>query len=558
MFKLLCALLCLSAAAARADESRSSGAIKAPPTLEELFSERSTIDAAMSPSGKHMAAIVRREKDDLLMVFDLEDGQRKVIQRVGFSDASKNITTHMTSVYWKTDERLLLRLTGRRAEGATRLKGADLAVYGDRLFAIDRDGSRVTVLLGEERIAEMAGAFDLGSIGSFLPQDPTHILMMIGSSYGNTLYKVDLESGRGTRLETPTFSVLGWWLDLSGNPVVRMTYSNGAIHFFRKDGEKWKEFMSKRIREIKEGDDFQLVGPSDQPGKFYVLARPQGRDRVGIYLYDLENNRYGDPVIEDPQYDLTSGFVARDGRLYHYCHVAHVLVCEFSDPKLNSHMNALRKYFEDSASVSIYDASEHGEAYILYVEGPRAPPAFYYYLPAKRSVEYIGPVRDTLANKALPLTTVVSYRARDGRALTGYFTTPPNVPAGTRPPLVMFPHGGPEMRDQLTYDRWVQYFVSRGYAVFQPNFRGSSGFGKAFAESGYGEWGGKMQDDITDALKDLVDRGVVDLGRVCIVGASYGGYAALSGAALTPNLYKCSVSVAGVSDLVEFAKWRKL
>ena len=102
-------------------------------------------------------------------------------------------------------------------------------------------------------------------------------------------------------------------------------------------------------------------------------------------------------------------------------------------------------------------------------------------------------------------------------------------------------------RATAAFDPWVQYLAARGYAVFQPNFRGSDGFGKAFAESGYGEWGRKMQDDLSDGVKALVDQGIVDPARVCIVGASYGGYAALAGAALTPDLYKCAVSIAGIS-----------
>jgi dipeptidyl aminopeptidase/acylaminoacyl peptidase len=123
--------------------------------------------------------------------------------------------------------------------------------------------------------------------------------------------------------------------------------------------------------------------------------------------------------------------------------------------------------------------------------------------------------------------------------------------------LVVMPHGGPERRDFMTFDVAVQYLAARGYAVFQPNFRGSSGWGKSFAESGYGEWGRKMQSDISDGLKAVVDAGLVDPGRVCIVGASYGGYAALAGVSLTPELYRCAVSTAGISDLKAFVNWRK-
>jgi dipeptidyl aminopeptidase/acylaminoacyl peptidase len=111
------------------------------------------------------------------------------------------------------------------------------------------------------------------------------------------------------------------------------------------------------------------------------------------------------------------------------------------------------------------------------------------------------------------------------------------------------PHGGPEARDYPVFDWWAQAFASRGYVVLQPNFRGSTGYGAAFLRAGYGEWGRKMQSDISDGLAFLVDAGIADPGRACIVGASYGGYAALAGVTLQKGLYRCAVSVAGISDL---------
>jgi dipeptidyl aminopeptidase/acylaminoacyl peptidase len=193
----------------------------------------------------------------------------------------------------------------------------------------------------------------------------------------------------------------------------------------------------------------------------------------------------------------------------------------------------------------------------LYVEGPRDPPGYYIYQTEKRGIELIGAERQALLAATRPRAAVISYTARDGKELTGYLTAPAGADAKAKLPLVLMPHGGPEMRDTMTFDPWVQYLVARGYAVFQPNFRGSAGFGRTFAESGYGEWGRKMQDDLTDGVKTLVDQGVADAARVCIVGASYGGYAALAGAALTPELYKCAVSISGISDLDDFIGWRK-
>jgi dipeptidyl aminopeptidase/acylaminoacyl peptidase len=160
-----------------------------------------------------------------------------------------------------------------------------------------------------------------------------------------------------------------------------------------------------------------------------------------------------------------------------------------------------------------------------------------------------------MSGRPLPTGAVVKWKFRDGLDLSGYLIRPPGADKATKMPLVVMPHGGPELRSRLEFDSWTQSLATQGYAVFQPNFRGSDGFGKAFKESGWGEWGGKMQDDITDGLDALIAEGSIDPARVCIVGASYGGYAALMGAAKTPDKYRCAISVAGISDLGALVGW---
>jgi dipeptidyl aminopeptidase/acylaminoacyl peptidase len=157
----------------------------------------------------------------------------------------------------------------------------------------------------------------------------------------------------------------------------------------------------------------------------------------------------------------------------------------------------------------------------------------------------------------VPLGTVeeINYAARDGYAVPAYLTLPAGMEA-KKLPLVVLPHGGPRARDSgRDFDWWSQFMASRGYAVLQPQFRGSTGFGQKHELAGYRQWGKLMQNDVTDGVRKLIADGTVDAERVCIVGASYGGYAALAGAAFTPELYRCSVSVAGVSDLVEMLRW---
>lgn len=154
--------------------------------------------------------------------------------------------------------------------------------------------------------------------------------------------------------------------------------------------------------------------------------------------------------------------------------------------------------------------------------------------------------------------TMVEWKAADGLTLHGVLSLPTGRPA-TPLPLVVLPHGGPEARDYPVFDWWAQAFASRGYAVFQPNFRGSAGYGRTFRDAGFGQWGRKMQTDISDGVAELARRGIIDPKRACIIGGSYGGYAALAGVTVQQGLYRCAVSVAGVSDpeaLLTYARER--
>ena len=531
------------------------------PSLDDLYSDLNIVDTSISPTGRYLAFILRRPTDDTLAVLDLQTGEKKALQRSKPADLGAKLVMHISTVYWKSDDRLLFRVSVRPEEDVTLSPAATSKItkLGDRLFAINRDGSKLVAMLGDNRNAALEGAFDLGAIRSFLPKDPNHILMELDGFNGRSLFKVNLDTGRGEQVESPRESVVGWWLDVEGVPVVRITVSSGTIRLFRKDAEgKWKQFARMRIKEMNERPDYDPVGPSDQPGKYYVLASPPGKDRVGLYLYDIEKEQFGEPIVENPTYDLRSARVSRDGkRVISHCYLAHVRICSFADPKIEAHMKGVRKYFEESANVYTWESSEDGKSILLWVEGPRDPPGYYYYQVDQKNIEIIGVERKALINTTRPRSTVINYLARDGVELSGYLTAPAESNPQGKLPLVLMPHGGPEARDSLSFDPWVQYLVTRGYAVFQPNFRGSDGFGRKFAESGYGEWGRKMQDDLTDAVKALVNLGSVDAARVCIVGASYGGYAALAGAALTPEVYKCAVSIAGISDLDDFIGWRK-
>jgi dipeptidyl aminopeptidase/acylaminoacyl peptidase len=150
----------------------------------------------------------------------------------------------------------------------------------------------------------------------------------------------------------------------------------------------------------------------------------------------------------------------------------------------------------------------------------------------------------------------VSYTSRDGVEIPGYLTLPDSAQAGPLPTVIL-PHGGPKDRDDIRFSYLVQFLASRGYAVLQPNFRGSTGYGQKFMEAGIKQWGGRMQDDVSDGVQWLIDEGIADANRVCIVGWSYGGYSAMMGAIKTPDLYRCAASINGVMDLARLREQDK-
>jgi dipeptidyl aminopeptidase/acylaminoacyl peptidase len=187
--------------------------------------------------------------------------------------------------------------------------------------------------------------------------------------------------------------------------------------------------------------------------------------------------------------------------------------------------------------------------FIVYAESGMDGGSYHVFDRADSSLRMLTPRYPELARAPAGQRQSITYRARDGVRIPAYLTLPRDVEARNLP-LVVLVHGGPHSRDTMDFDWWAAFLVSRGYAVLQPNFRGSSGYGQAWEEAGRRQWGGLMQTDVEDGAAALVRAGIADERRMCIVGASYGGYAALAGAALTPDRYSCAVSVAGISDLI--------
>jgi dipeptidyl aminopeptidase/acylaminoacyl peptidase len=221
------------------------------------------------------------------------------------------------------------------------------------------------------------------------------------------------------------------------------------------------------------------------------------------------------------------------------------------DESVKKFQNSLNKALPDG-NVYLTDFSKDENIYLLYTENDFTPGVYYLGNRKDKSITLLFEQYPVLYPELLSEHKLTSYTARDGTEIEGYLTLPLNAKGPV--PTILHPHGGPGAREYAGFDYWTSFFSNRGYAVFRPNFRGSTGYGYKFAQSQIKGWGLTMQDDLTDAAKWLETEGIAESGNICIVGASYGGYAAAMAAVKTPDTFKCAISFAGVTNLARLVR----
>ncbi len=536
-------LICLASFAAAVLTALAQAAA-APPTIAEFLSTSPVVGFGISPNGQHLAALVRRDNGARVNVLNAQT--RTAEHTIDLGDDAQPLW-----VTWANDERLLIAVL----IGRLQITSSSIIFPTARVIAVNADGSNVVPLFESQR-GMLRDNINLAEVTDILPNDPRHVLMPGYRGGDLDLWRVDIYTGAVERAAVGGPFTFEWRTDASGAPAFRLdTNRRGTIVRIlapQADGQ-WRQIATVREEDVRE---FQPIAAGPSPGLSYVLARPEGADRVSIYLYDNTQGRIVETVASDPTVDVAGAFVnPRTSEYLGYFTFDDAYRVYFTDRQLQAHVNALRRFFGDDASFQILDMSTDHRMWVISTTGPSDPGALYLYDRDLAHIEPLGSAQPALASYDLGASRVVHYTARDGQDITGYLTLPAGAAADAGHfPLVLMPHGGPEVRDLLTYDRDAQFLATRGYAVFRPNFRGSAGYGRAFAEAGYGEWGGLMQDDLTDAVSYLTSAGIADPARICIMGYSYGGYAALAGAAFTPDTYQCAISIAGVSDLIEQAR----
>lgn len=512
---LAACVLGLSGLAIAADppvDAPSAADFAAPPTLS---------DPVLSPDGTRIAVRAMGPGKSRLLVLDAAAPN---LQAPAVAIPSGQA---LTAFRWAGSKRLIVTLADHR---------------GARLFALDPATAGLTPL----------GARKQGEGDEILHVDPEGRFVLLSSASGKRsppgVDRIDLHTGAITRIVQPQPHVWSWYADTAG--VVRAgvgTEGDKRWLVYRPvDGQA---FARTRRREAPRDDqplEIDQIVPVQGSDRGYAVAG-SANGRYALYAYDFAGDRIGALLYEHPRVDVDGFQTDQQGNLLGVIFTDDHEETLWLDPALEAIQGRIDAALPGTVN-RIASMSDDRARLLVFAGAAHDPGAWYLFDQASGEARLLARPHAALTGKRLSPVSAVRYAARDGLEIRGYLT----LPAGRDPkglPLIVMPHGGPFARDDMRYDGWVQYLASRGYAVLQPNFRGSTGFGREFVEKGDGEWGRGMQNDIDDGVRWLAAQGIADPGRVCIMGASFGGYAAMWASVRNPDLYRCAISFAGISDI---------
>ena len=509
-----------------------------PPPVEAFAAMPAMQSPSISPDGKRLAFIAQAETGSFVLVSDLET------MAVG---AAVDVSVMKPrDVIWANDDTLLLLASETVNFGAQARQVESFAPYGIDLAG---DLTIQQLLLAEQRMSR-TGARTFGGIialqgAQLVGFDRARGLALFPrrEQEGRVLYAVDAKNDRRSQLDEGTQSTRGWVVDESGRPRFRVEYNaQRDVFTILRRGERNWEVLVTDVTEIPE----MAVHGLNADGELVVGMRPDDVGRFGLYVMSAENGAIERPLFVHDEFDVAG--VMRDP--YTNRVVGAQVAGEpptWFDAELAKHQADLNEVFSGESPRMLTWSEDRSRVIVGTQRSDRAP-AFYLYDAKAATAKQIASTNPALDRAKLAPRVPYSYAARDGVEIPSFLTRPLDAQGAT--PLVVLPHGGPASLEVGGYDWLAHFLASRGYTVLQPNFRGSAGLGKEWEEAGHGEWGvGVMQHDLSDGVAALVKAGMADPERVCIVGASYGGYAALAGAAFTPELYRCAAAIAGVADL---------
>jgi dipeptidyl aminopeptidase/acylaminoacyl peptidase len=358
--------------------------------------------------------------------------------------------------------------------------------------------------------------------------------------------RIDLVTGASTVVQRARDGIWDWFADRNG--VVRAgvdTTGNRIRLYYRAGpGEDLRRIDTRRYPQ--DGSVIEMIRFVQNTDRGIVVTNAV-TGRFAVYNYDFATDTRGDAVFEHPQADVTAAVMGLDGQVDGVSYEDDRRRFHWINPELQRLQATIDRALPGKINW-VVGRSDDGNRVLIWSNAADDSGTYYLFDRQARRIEPFANPYDLVARHRLAPVRPVTYRSRDGTDIPGYLTLPPGR-AERGLPLVLMPHGGPFARDSWEFDPWVQFLASRGYAVLQANFRGSTGFGRAYVERGFGQWGSGMIDDLEDGVDWLAGQGMIDARRVCVMGASYGGYVAMWAPIRHPDRYRCAISFAGISDL---------
>ncbi|HUL45939.1 MAG TPA: S9 family peptidase [Steroidobacteraceae bacterium] len=499
----------------------------------------------LSPDGRKLVFLTSVAGQLHIAVRELHSGRERIILNAAAGDFS------LTHCEFKTNDRLLCHL-----EGVARGGNPERLYPASRLLAVDADGGALRILFRNAffaRLPPAARSQFQDRIIHWLPDDAYHVLIELGDegSVFPSVYKLDVYRG-DLKLVVPSQPpVMDWTADSAG--VVRFGYGfrqDTGVYVARGSAEaQWRT-----LEEFKRFDRtrFDPLAFGARPDDLLVFAPYQGR--AAVWQIDLDAPASGlkllfsradvdvAGILEWPLDRHVTGFVYETDRPHTH----------FIDTRAAAIEETLERALPGAYHV-VVDSSRDESKLVTVSFSDVMPPRYHLLDTATGRLTELGRQVANLDEARLAHMKPVTVPGAGGIAIPGYLTLPPGSEPGQRLPAVVLPHGGPYARDHWGYDPLLQVIASRGYAVLQLNFRGSTGYGEQWRDAGHQAWGTIMHEDITAGAHWLIEQGIADPARLGIVGWSYGGYAALTGVEKEPELYRCAVSIAGVSDMSQMA-----
>ena len=498
----------------------------------------------VSPDGSKIAAIVRADGRGGLGVFPANE-EFRYLQFIGDADNQK-----LSKFFWKRDDKIVFSAKVPETRYGT-------PTVETRLFSLDTEDGDVTYLFSRSRPKGKPTVQIQDDIVSRLRGDPEHVLVSYRpyQDEDDGVFRVNVD--RDTRhvlVQKPIDDSKGWYADTSGEirAMIGLRHDKALRLRMKMSDGKWKD-LSHRVAEG--APTFSIVGFPPAMTNAYVLSDHE-TDTAALYLFDIDNDRFTEQLFSHPTSDVSG--IRLDPRTGEAIGVLYAEesgnISWFGNSKPRKTVEAIRAATgKEYVSFSSFNLT--GSTATLFASDGVRPGQYLVFDYGTGQLTELPPQYPQLAGVELGEVFATSYEARDGLEIPAFVTLPPafsKLEQAKGLPFIVLPHGGPTARDFVGFDWLAHFLANQGFGVLQMNFRGSSGYGAEFEDAGDRQFGQAMQDDITDGANWLVEQGFAAPEKMSILGASYGGYAALMGAVKTPDLFRCAVSINGVTDLPNY------